>query len=194
MKIFWIGLCFILVCACSLTARADDELWTALKKRPDVTIETQGGTRIANFKSGVVMQEIKGGKTVGMDNSGHGAVLCAWRVYAEVEDWLDVCSPEKNAELKKTVGGAMERINKFILENSLTPGLRTETEKQLAEKAGVLKDKIAALTPEEKTQHCTKGNVSKILKELRSTPPAEFEKGIDRLLAVPRPAVLNPCL
>jgi hypothetical protein len=70
--------------------------------------------------------------SVGIDNSGHGAVLCHWQMVVGQATYLDVCHPNEDRALKDALANGIEAINGFIIANSPTPISNADLEAQIA--------------------------------------------------------------
>src|SRR5271155_1956632 len=68
----------------------------ALAEQPgtEVIRRSDGGKNVVEIRRGGVVITLENGVTVAaVDHSGHGAVLCAWRITVDTLVALDVCQP-----------------------------------------------------------------------------------------------------
>jgi hypothetical protein len=114
--------------------------------------------------------------------SGHGAVLCVWGIYIELAAALERCPEYRDEPLKADLADAIDRINDFIVVNSLSPVTKAELEK------------IAASRKEDLLRICRPDGAAGMLKLFKSMPHDKFISSVADLLSVPRPPVGNPCL
>lgn len=138
---------------------------------------------VVKLPSGVVFRSVRrNGKTqtVGADHSGHGAVLCSWEIYVTLAAALEICPEYRNESLKTSLTSAVDKINDFIVANSMAPVSKAELEKSaISKREGRL---------------CQSRGVAAMLKSAGSVPHDELMSGVADLLSVPRPPVMNPCL
>jgi len=138
--------------------------------------------KILNFPGGVSMSQIGNNVSIGVDHSGHGAVMCAWGVYVDVRSKLEKCSSSPgDEEFKEKLDNAIDKINNFIVANSLSKITKSELEDQI----------------KKNTEHLPYGCMGypdSITNKLRSMPVEKFKSSLDDLLSVPRPPVMEPCL
>jgi hypothetical protein len=136
--------------------------------------------------NGVVFHQVRRNdntQTFASDVSGHGAVLCSWGIYVALEAALEICPEYRNEPLKAELADAIDRINDFIVANSLSPVTKTELEKR------------AASSRRDVSQLCQPDSpVAGMLKSFQSMPHDKFMSSVADLLSVPRPPVMNPCL
>jgi len=162
-----------------------------LKKRQGVKVSADGNT--LNFPGGVTITH-QGRFTVGDDNSGHGAVLCAWEMYLSVKKMTELCHFDGDKAFNGRLNRAINRIDDFIVANSLSSVTKAEVEQQsiylieqnLPSPKGA--DQEAAVR-----KQCA-AEFKSLINDYRSMTPERFNGHIDDLLSVPRPAVMAPCL
>jgi hypothetical protein len=138
---------------------------------------------VVKFPNGVVFRSVgRNGETriFGADHSGHGAVLCSWEIYVTLAAALEICPRYRNESLRASLASAVDRINDFIVANSLFPVAKTELEKRAASKREV--------------RLCRSRGVAGMLKSVGSVSHDKLMSGVADLLSVPRPPVMNPCL
>jgi hypothetical protein len=186
----------ILLAACG--AIPPQETAPEVSDRPPAAATKEPAHAIARDipPNGVVISEGPDGR-VGMDMSGHGAVLCVWRIYLAVAVYWDTCFPDEDREARQELAKGIEAINAFILANSVPPVSKADLDARIARD----REQLLAL-PKEKIDHAClarpedgdAGTLAAMRSRMRSIPPEEFRAGIADLLSVPRPPVMNPCL
>jgi hypothetical protein len=152
------------------------------------TTVNEDGSEVTEVKlpNGVTFhQERRNGntQTFANDASGHGAVLCNWGIYVALEAALEICPVYRNEPLKADLADAIDRINDFIVANSLSPVTKSELEKRAVSMTG---DVSQLCRPD--------GPVAEMLKSFESMPRDKRMSSVADLLSVPRPPVMNPCL
>ena len=151
------------------------------------TTKNNDGSEVTEVRlpGGVVFhQERRNGKTLtsGHDLSGHGAVLCTWSIYVAMAAALELCPELRNEPLKADLANAIDRINDFIVANSLSPVTKAELERR------------AASATEDTSQLCRSDGVAQMIKSAGSASHDKLMSSVADLLSVPRPPVMNPCL
>jgi hypothetical protein len=169
--------------------------WAKLKIPQGTKLVVTKGTdgkvvRTLKFSGGVTISD----NGISEDHSGKGAVECAWGIYVEIGNALEICSSEDNKELKKNLNGAIDRINDFIVVNSLVQQSKTSLEDAEKIQLSELRKFTSKKSKEELHQWCTSGDISNLIKAMKSMPSEKFKSGVDDLLSIPRPPVINPCL
>lgn len=178
------------------TAAADDSstLTRALDALPGVTVtrgETGGSTTTEWRKAGVVyrLEKRKGGDVLlGDDESGAGAVMCTWAIDDGVRRSLADCPSDRFPALRADLDRDVPAIERFIVANSPVP----VTVAALHAEAEALHTTAAASEPA--SALCTAGAAGGFVGALDALGPEGRRAAVDRLLAVPRWPVLNPCL
>lgn len=145
--------------------------------------------RTLKFSGGVTMSEIEGGGTLASDNSGKGAVWCAWEIAVEIINELEICASD-DKEFGKNIDLAIDRINDFIVVNNLTPITKIEIEDRIKRKLSKLQQGVSKKSKEDLRKWCGTNMAS----HAKSTPSEKFKSDMDELLSIPRPPVMNPCL
>jgi hypothetical protein len=184
----------VLSLAVSLASRApaagQEVNLDAIAAQPGAQITTStnnDGSEVKEVKlpNGVVFrQERRNGetRTVGIDTSGHGAVMCSWGIFVGVHAALEICPEFRNEPLKADLASAIDRINDFIVANSLSP----------VSKADLMKR--AASGRKDVPQLCRSDDMAGMIKAFGSMSHDKFTSTVSDLLSVPRPPVMNPCL
>jgi hypothetical protein len=164
----------------------------ALAKRPDTEVarRTEGDKQIVVIRrGGVVITEENGVVKTAVDNSGHGAVLCAWKLSVDIVAALDVCVPGQHPALRRDMADALDAIADFIVANSLTPVRKSELERYVNQRlADTERQRDAS------GKACSPEFLDDALPKLDAIPSAERRAETANLLAVPRPPVMEPCL
>ncbi len=151
-------------------------------------------TKHIEFPGGVTIDESPAG-SVGMDTSGHGAILCNREIFMEIRNRLALCYGEKNPEKNESrkiknviawLDDAITKLDQFVVENSLHPVT------------------MEGLREAEKNQRDALKNTPDVCKQDSDSIDAfvdQLEKNsitlgthLETMLSVPRPPVLNPCM
>ncbi|MBI5164536.1 MAG: hypothetical protein HY985_11625 [Magnetospirillum sp.] len=106
--------------------------WQSENGRETREIALQGGV--------VVIEERKGEEVIShleFDASGHGAVLCSWQLYSRMYAGLAVCG-DGNDEWKAELFTALERMNEFIVANTLTAVSKNDLQNEISNKVMVI--------------------------------------------------------
>ncbi|MEP7240992.1 MAG: tetratricopeptide repeat protein [Devosia sp.] len=121
-----------------------------------------------------------------VDTTGKGAVMCIWSIYTSVEATVDACGlPTTPAD--DAIRGGLERISKFIIENSHQP----VTEEQLESWSARIKNQqIMTVVQPIGRKACGGEDIA----PFRTGSPDQIEQSIDDLLSIPREPLMNPCL
>lgn len=170
-------------------AMAEDELHVLLR-RPgfEVLKRDPDGTLRAVGKAGVVFERWGGvDAVVGTDNSGRGAVMCAWMLRVEMVGAIEACQLEGQDALRQDLLRHLDAINAFIVENSLEPVSRPELDRRMAERWSRMRG------PEKETV-CTRSGHLAVVADMARTPRQSLTADVEVLLSVPRPPVMNYCL
>ncbi|MEO5375672.1 MAG: hypothetical protein H7840_15620 [Alphaproteobacteria bacterium] len=179
---------------------------TALAEQLDLeAITAQPGTEVIKqdnglwtiSRGGVVISQYRMGdkiEALGVDNSGHGAVMCMWGLYVDLKTTLDYCLPDKFGDLKEELSVAIGQINDFIVQNSLTKVSPADIEGRIAKQEDNIRKRIRGIPRDELEMKCVPKGMIGIIENLQSTPREKFKASIANLLSVPRPPVMNPCL
>lgn len=168
-------------------SKAENDLWEKLAARPDVEIVMHDGLRSVRFASGVVAMEAKNGGVAWVDETGLGAVQCAWRMYSHIRLQSEQCYDDSRVNLKTALKDAVDRIEVFIVENSLTPVTKLDLEAAAFEAFNKVKYRS-------KDEMCSDGFAPHLLPNQDDEFILNLTQGVDELLSVPRPPVMNPCL
>lgn len=184
-------------------AMAETELWgtgyDGLLDRPGVTLSTRtqdDGSEDRYFKlpGGVEIIETRtAGKvsSIGVDNSGHGAVLCSWELYIGLSALVEICPALHTKTTRTRYLDALPRINRFIHDNMLEPVPLEQVEDAAAER------RKAAIGLYESypdpNAFCSGSEYAKFVEAFGELPDEDFRAAVDKLLSVPRLPVKGPC-
>jgi hypothetical protein len=163
----------------------------ALAKRPgaEVVRRTVGGHEVVEIRQGgVTVTREHGVTTAAVDRSGHGAVLCAWRVYVDTLAAIDVCQPGEHAELRADIAQAVDAIADFIVANNLTPVTKSDLEAYIAQRHAETEAQRGAAG-----KVCSAEFIEQSLPKMEAIPHEQRLAQTIDLLSVPRPPVLDPC-
>jgi hypothetical protein len=122
-----------------------------------------------------------------MEADPHGAVLCGWAIYVQVQAIGDRCFPNDKSEFSMFLNESIERMDAFIIENA--PALREEVETAKAN----LRSQIVDHHPTLCDASSQNEDPFRVYKHFRAQNLADLRRGIDKALAVPRKPVMNPC-
>jgi hypothetical protein len=128
------------------------------------------------------------------DRTGHGAVLCAWSLYIALGVTLEACGKRQEDELRQHLAAAIDEINNFIVSNSLTAVTKEEVESRVLQTRAAHWRRIAAVSAAEVKRSCTSGDAARMIAGFSVQRAEERRGALEKLLSVPRPPVLNPCL
>jgi hypothetical protein len=145
---------------------------------PGIVVDSEFD-RVERRPDGIVVRRNAQNLSVEIDQSGHGAVGCAWMIYVTLEQYGEACAPG-DAETHAMLAEAVGRIDRFVMENGpATPDEIAAGKKRLSDQAGHYRS-------------CG-GDLASMYAGL-PRDPAALRKSIDDLLSVPRKPVINPCL
>jgi hypothetical protein len=123
----------------------------------------------------------------------HGAVLCIWTIYIHLKTIGDRCFPDDASEFPELLNEAIERMDKFIMDNG--PATRAEIDESKAKSRAYIANDRSICTRSE--SHPLLGMYEAMQSGTRYLPPETvreaFRESITKLLAIPRKPVLNPC-
>lgn len=177
-------------------------LWDALAKRPDAKVidgvsDKGEATRRIELASGVSFSLERHGdriSSVGTDTSGRGAVQCSWEIYVGVRAYTEACFPGEDRSFEADLDNAIDRMNDFIVENSLVP----VTKAQLQDAVGLRKrqaiESVSGPSEDDRRKRCEANAVGPMASAFRSTSHDKRVSTLNTLLSVKRPPVMNPCL
>lgn len=167
-----------------------------LAAQPDAHVTRNADGTVATVqlrRNGVVIDATRQDdrvRVLGSDRSGHGAVLCAWSIYIEVKTGLNMCFPGKHPELTKRLDSTIDAINGFIVSNSLVPTSREALASAIAAREAAKREKTSG----QLSQMCNSSFLGRAISRMAQTSENDWQTSVNKLLAVPRPPVMNPCL
>jgi hypothetical protein len=111
--------------------------------------------------------------------------MCAWEIYVGLAAALETCPEYRNEPLRADLSNAIDKINDFIVANSLSPVSKAQLEKGAASRRDV-------------PGLCQPDGAAGMVKSLASVSHDQLHdklmSSVADLLSVPRPPVMNPCL
>jgi hypothetical protein len=157
-----------------------------LAKRPGFTVtkKTVNGEEIVEIRKATVTIEMSRAGTIGTDSDS--AVLCVWDIYITEKLGADYCYPDSEHELKEDMTDALERLKDFIVANSISPVTRAELDASVQRKF----TQTFAKPPNPPNAERCREHFQAFISAGRESRRAALAK----ILAVPRPPVLNPCI
>lgn len=167
------------------------EYWDAIAKRPDATITitknpiTGGEIKTAKFKGGVEITS-DGEGTVGLDTSGLGAVLCLREVILTLQLFLQECPSSDQFLHAEDVDKVIEKMDNFIVANSISPVTLAEIATQKQEWRKRLYERM------NRPIECS-NEAKNEMKNFWKAANGKNGDGFEKMLSVPRPPVMNPC-
>jgi hypothetical protein len=139
-------------------------------------------------------------KIATFDQSGHGAVLCAKGIYQLVRAALDTCQDVENERISRLVDEALDRMDHFILANSIEPVTMRQLQERDQTRLRKLRNDLIGPDASGQLKSC-KADVpehvqfpARLVSEFDKTSDEEFTARVDDLLSVPRLPAMNPCL
>lgn len=202
-----LGVSALALAAISHRASAADLDLNALAAKPGAVTTTRtkadgSETREVQIGGVVFWEERQDDRVVvkAEDRSGHLAVMCGWMRYVEEAAMFDLCrAAHDETQIRQSLGEAVDRIDDFIVINSLTPITKEQLKDRAAEHAIQFKDQMTAMRPANVAQKCGPDEQWAALKspqgpEIRTAAIAKIHHQVDDLLSLPRPPVSSPCL
>ncbi len=166
----------------------------SLAKRPGFTVtrKVENGKEVVEIRKASVVITMDRDGSIGTDSEG--AILCHWHIYVDLALAADFCFPKDKRELSQELADGVERLKDFIVANSLVPVARSDLDDFVQRRrtelfAGHSERLVGTTQCHERYEQLAE--FEKIGREKRR---AELDKYLDKLLAVPRPPVMNPCL
>lgn len=191
-----LGLCLIALSCPAWAEEArqytDKEYWDAIAKRPDATITitkdptTGAEIKTATFKGGVTITSVDGG-LLSQDTSGLGAVLCTREIIESIIYYAKKC-PSSEIGIGD-VNHITQKMDQFIVDNSILPITLSDIEVARKEKEKQNDEWIE----ERGTPICNSQNDAETKKLWSFFNHGEKGDSFEKMLSVPRPAVMNPC-
>jgi hypothetical protein len=155
-------------------------------RRPGFTVTKKivNGEEIVEIRKATVVIEMSSKGTLGMDSDT--AVLCAWDSYISAKLGADFCFPDSEPELREDLADALERFKDFIVANSISPVQRDELDVYAQRKFARTFAKPPSPPNAERCQN--------YLGEFKARGREKRREDVAKILAVPRPPVLAPCI
>lgn len=172
-----------------MAARAQQLDYDEIAKRPGfaMTRETVKGEEVVTIRKATVTIQIDKKGALGIDQDT--AVMCVWTIYVGLHVAADYCFPDSEKELREDFADAVEHFKDFIVANSLTPVRRSDLDayvetrrKELLARAS----KLPAGAP-----RCARTDM---FTHYQADGGEKRRADVARMIAVPRPPVMNPCL
>jgi hypothetical protein len=135
-------------------------------------------------QSGGVETRRLGDKTVQIDNSGKGAVLCIWSIYDAVRLVGRECHAGQDAAFQAELEQSIARIDDFIIANSTSPVSKEQLDARRAQGLRGLQVRGSICA----------GGAEQLYQMLRRSGPEAIRAQTADLLSIPREPVMNPCL
>ena len=171
--------------ACALAQEIDVD---ALAKRPGflVTKKVINGKEVVEIRKATVTINIDKDGMMGVDQDT--AVLCVWSEYVNLHIGADYCFPDGERELKEDFADAVEHFKDFIVANSLTPVTRSDLDAYVEKRRAELISRMSK----------TAGGAPRCPKldffvDYQADGRKKRRADVAKILAIPRPPVMNPC-
>jgi hypothetical protein len=176
--------------------------WDAVAARPGVKvvdgIDYKGREiRRIEFSSGVLFDLTREGNEItsfGSDTSGHGAVQCSWELYLGARSYVEACLPGEDPGFEARLDSALDRINDFIVENSLVPTAKSQLQEAVEQRKRLAREEVRGLSDDDRRKKCEVHAMRPLIDRMKSVPHDAWVAGLDKSLSVKRPPVMNPCL
>ena len=190
MRVRWIALfALIVVGARGAAALAQQLDYDEIAKRPGFTVTKKmvNGDEVVQIRKATVTIDIGKDGALGVDQDT--AVLCLWNEYTKLHIGADHCFPDSEREMREDFADAVERFKDFIVANSLRPVSRSELDAYVEKRRT---DFLAhAPKAEPGAQRCPRTDM---FTDYRADGREKRRAEVTRILATPRPPVMNPCL
>ena len=172
----------------AVSASAQQIDYDELAKRPGFTVtrKTVKGEEIVTIRKASVEIEVSSKGTLGTD--GDAAVLCLWNEYVKLHVAADYCFPDSERELREDFADAVEQFKKFIVANTLTPVSRSSLDVFVEKR----RTELLSHTPQTPAgaPRCPK---TELFVDYQADGREKRRADVAKILAVPRPPVMNPC-
>lgn len=193
-----LGIVLVLLCS---TARAQtlqvipDIDHLAAEPGAEVTRSTDGTVQAVTLRrNGVAIQSSRQRGTVGVDESGHGAVMCTWAIYVQIKTSVDLCGSAQAPQLGSELDEAIAKLNDFIAANSLVPTTVQAVAAAVTAEENKAKAAVAKLGEGGFAKTCSNPDIKQMISATARMSHAEWQKTVSDLISIPRPPVMNPCL
>lgn len=148
-----------------------------------------------------IIQRRKDGEvqTATIDQSGRGAVLCARKLYIATKLRVDQCTNLKNKRASRLLGDAIEKIDRFVVENNVEGITYQQLRKAYAQSRNGFIGKLNRANDETAAKICEKNEQQQsyflaTIARINAFSDVEFDNLTKQLLGKKRLAVTNPCL
>jgi len=177
-------------------------LWDALAKRSDAKVidgvnDKGEATRRIDLSPGVSFSLERHGDRItsmGIDTSGLGAVQCSWEIYVGVRSYTEACFPGEDRSFEADLDDGIDRMNDFIVENSLVPVTKSQLQDAVGQRNREAKEAVRGRSDDDRRKQCAANAISPMASAFRSTSHDSRVSMVNKLLSVKRPPVKNPCL
>lgn len=179
----------LVVVAVGMTAWAQQLDYDEIAKRPGFTVtrETVNGEELVTIRKATVTIHINKKYTTGIDQDT--AVMCVWTIYVGLHVAADYCFPDSERELKEDFADAVERFKDFIVANSLSPLKRSDLDAYVDKRRQELLSRAPKITPG--SPRCPRTDM---FTNYQADGREKRRADVAKMLATPRPPVMNPCL
>jgi hypothetical protein len=176
------------VTAGGMTALAQQLDYDEIAKRPGFIVirKVVNGHEVVQIRRATVTIDIDKDGMMGVDQDT--AVLCVWNEYTKLHIGADYCFPDSEREMREDFSDAVERFKDFIVANSLGPVSRSDLDAYVERRRA---DFLAhAPRTESGAPRCPKTDM---FTDYQADGRAKRRAEVARILATPRPPVMNPC-
>jgi len=176
--------------------------WDEVAARPGVKvvdgIDYNGREmRRIEFSSGVLFDLTREEDKItyfGSDTSGHGAVQCSWELYLGARSYVEACLPGEDPGFEARLDSALDRMNDFIVENSLVPTAKSRLQEAVEQRKRLAREGVRGLSDDDRRKKCEVHAMRPLIDRMKSVSHDAWVAGLDKSLSVKRPPVMNPCL
>lgn len=189
MRLRWIALFALLAVGARETAALAQQLdYDEIAKRPGFTVtrEIVKGQEVVRIRKATVTIDIDKDGMLGVDRDT--AVLCLWNEYTKLHIGADYCFPDNEREMREDFADAVERFKDFIVANSLTSVRRSDLDAYVAKRRADFLAQAPKADPG--APRCPRTD---LFTDYRADGREKRRAEVARILATPRPPVMNPC-
>jgi hypothetical protein len=178
----------LVVVAGGAAALAQQLDYDEIAKRPGFTVtrETVNGEVPVTIRKATVTIHINKNGAMGVDQDT--AVLCVWNEYTKLHIGADYCFPDSERELREDFADAVERFKDFIVANSLSPVSRSDLDAYVEKRRTDFLARVPKAEPG--VPRCPRTDM---FTDYRADGREKRRADVARILATPRPPVMNPC-
>jgi len=116
-----------------------------------------------------------------VEDAEHGAVLCTWMIVVEMKATSEKCHASESPAIDAALADTLSDIHRFVAANS--PTTVSEIQAQATQRIA-----------QAKTEDICSGDGEQMYQAIRARGAPALRQSTARMLAVPRPPVMNPCL